>query len=548
MDDVKRENNRIKRSKSEVKTVTFYFQKRNYSASKIFESSRNQHLSYSSVGMYTCPTSGRSNSILFSCCNIDPGVIDHNFNTFLDWMKEQTIKRRRCRDIEQLVGPLFCHLYMDIFRGGHADRATAFYKCYLESVENKCDPVFKELIHLIGSDNDLKKYKENGKLKENFRNKKIVINISKESLAGLKKFVLENCHVIFLQVLQTWFDFNIITDYVKRDKEVVTVPSIEYPKDEKFQKLLGVINELKKESTPIFNIKIHFSQLDIACGLLKRQCELVAFAEKNKVYLMPVHPLNSLFDLDDDNRQVVLTNHSGQIYCMDMSPMNDMLVSGSGDGTICIYDLVNMTLVRKCVGHLGPVYCVKVSGNGEFLVSGSMDGTARLWQLRNGNILRIFSGHTQSVTCVDFHPNCLYVATGSTDKNIRLWCINKSSSLRLLHFSKGTIFSLAFSPCGKKLASACEDKKIRVWDILTAKVTVELRCKDFPILKLLWNEAGNEICAGTVNGVIRVWNCSKTQENCEVNKPLEPVLTQSVHARLLCIEYTFGTYSVLTAS
>ncbi|KAG5896006.1 hypothetical protein JTB14_007571 [Gonioctena quinquepunctata] len=559
MDDGKRENNKLKRSKTELKNVSIYLQKRNYCPLQIFESTRKQQMTNSTVGLYACPKSsivpstiardvGRSNSVLYSCYNIDPMVIDHNFTKFLIWLREQTKHRSCCLDIEQLTGSLFCHLYLDMIRGGHADRASAFYKCHFSSVENKCNSPLKELINLIGNDNDLNKYKECSKLKDNFRSKKIVVPLSAESLSSLKKFVLENCHVVFLQVLQTWFDFHIITERICKDEEMMTVSSVEYPKDSKFQKLINAIRELEKEPTPIFNVHINFSKRDVSCGLLRRQCGLVAFADENVLRLMPVHALEFLFNQQDNHDQIVLTNHSGQIYCIDISPLNDLLVTGSADCTICLYNLASMTLIRKCTGHLGPVYCIKISGNAEFIVTGSMDGTARLWQPSNGNILRILTGHTQPVTCVEFHPNCLYVATGSADKNIRLWCVNKATTMRLFHASKGTIYALAFSPCGKLLASACEDKKIRVWDLLTAKVTVELRCKDSVILRLLWSTDGSEICAGTVNGVIRIWNFAKTLENCENNKQLEPIFMQALNTpQLLCIEYMFGTYGTLTA-
>ncbi|XP_018576095.1 TAF5-like RNA polymerase II p300/CBP-associated factor-associated factor 65 kDa subunit 5L [Anoplophora glabripennis] len=537
MDDVKRENNEVRRSKSEVKNVvTGYLHKRNYTTLQTFESTKNEQITHSLLESGV----GRSNSILYSCYNSDPLVIDQNFTKFLLWLKDQTKHKNHCHDVEQIVGPLFCHLYIDIVGGGHSERAASFLKCHLPAIDKgKCDCTVRDLINLFSSDGDITK------LKEKFRSKKIVIELKEQSLAVLKKFVLESCHVLFLQILQSWFDFEKCNDKETSAKDIEKMIADDVLKDSKFQELLNAIKNLKKEPLPIYNIKISNNKQAISCGLLKRQCGLVALSENNVLKLVPIHSLDSLFS-QVHYKELKFTNHSGQIYSIAVSPNNSKLISASADHSICIYDLIDMKLLKKCTGHLGPVYCVKISSNGEYLVTGSMDTTARLWDITNGKTLRVFSGHTQAITCLDFHPNCLYIATGSADRNIRLWSLSKASPMRLLHAAKGTIYDLAFNPSGRFLASASEDKKIRVWDLLTSKIVVELRCKDTPVVQLIWSCDGAELCAGTIDGVIRVWNFANMQSHTGNNKYHEPILIQPLNSKLLCLEYTLGTYGTLT--
>lgn len=537
MDDAKRENNKIKRTKGEVKNVvTGYLQKRNYTTLQTFESTQNQQISHTLLESGV----GRSNSILYSCYNSDPLVIDQNFTKFLLWLKDQIKQKNQCHDVEQIVGPLFCHLYMDIVGGGHSERAASFLKCHLPAIDKgKCDSTVKDLINLFSTDGDITK------LKEKFRSKKIVIELDERSLAVLKKFILESCHVLFLQILQSWFDFQGCNNKegVIKDVEKMIVDDI--LTDTKFQELSNTIKNLKKEPMPIYNIQISNNKQAISCGLLKRQCGLVAFSENNILKLMPIHCLDSLFS-QPHYEQLTFINHSGQIYSVAISPNNSKLITASADHSICIYDLTEMKLLKKCVGHLGPVYCVKISSNGEYIATGSVDTTARVWDITSGKTLRVFSGHTQAITCLEFHPNCLYIATGSADRNIRLWSLSKASPMRLLHAAKGTIYALAFNPSGHFLASASEDKKIRVWDLLTSKIVVELRCKDTPVVRLIWSWDGSELCAGTINGVIRIWDFASIQNHSDSNKCHEPILTQPLNAKLLSLEYALGTYGTLT--
>ncbi|XP_057667098.1 TAF5-like RNA polymerase II p300/CBP-associated factor-associated factor 65 kDa subunit 5L [Diorhabda carinulata] len=530
MDDAKRKNNKGKRKKREVKNVvSSYLQKRNYCNLQTFSITKKQQLSQSLVETAV----GRSNSILYRC---DPLVIEQNFTKFLIWLKDQT-KHHNNNDIERIVAPLFCHVYMEILRYEHSDRATTFFKSNIPLInESKCDNIIKQLFFPNG---DVRK--DISRFKEKFRSNRIVLRLNLEFLKKLKKFVLENCHIVFLQVLQTYFDFQ-INDFVRKENDIIT--PYEFPTEAKYQKFSNARKELKNEQALIYTVKINNDKYDVPCGLLKRQCGLVILAEHNALRLMPLHALDTILSVKI-NSHLKFMHHSDYIYSVDISSDNKVLVTGSADRTLCIYNLESMTLVKKCTGHLGSIYCVKIGCNGKYVATGCADGTARLWHLKTGKVLRIFCGHNQAVTCVVFHPNCLYIATGSADKNIRLWCINKAMSLRLLHASKGTIYDIAFSPCGKLIASACDDG-ILIWDILNSKVIIEFRCKDSTLLKIIWKTDGSEICAGSVDGIIRIWNINRTLDNCENNKYIDPIVTLSLNAKILSIEYAFGTYGLLT--
>lgn len=180
-----------KRLKSEVKNVlNSYVQKRNYCLLQPFEVTKNQQLKYSHIENDV----SRPNSILYSTLNSDPTIIDQNFARFLAWLRRQK-EKEMCMDLDQLVGPLFCHFYIEIMKGEHKEKAGMFFRNHLGSFDSSmCDPIVKELITLFGNESDI------SKAKELFRRKKICLDLSQDSLDLLKNFMLDNGHVIFLQV------------------------------------------------------------------------------------------------------------------------------------------------------------------------------------------------------------------------------------------------------------------------------------------------------------------------------------------------------------
>ncbi|EFA06337.2 TAF5-like RNA polymerase II p300/CBP-associated factor-associated factor 65 kDa subunit 5L [Tribolium castaneum] len=487
MEEPKREFPKPKRSKTDhVKNIVHsYLQKRNYAPIGIENCRPDQQLTYSLIENEI----SRPNSILYSCYNSDPVVIDHNFTKFITWLKDCS-KTKNCPDLEQLTAPFFCHLYLDILKGGHSDRAATFLKAHLPAIDKtKCDDFVKDLVNLFANDCDATC------MIEQFRNNKYYVELLPQSLALLKKFVAENCHVVFLHVLQTWFDIRQSED---RDNESEGKMDDKGAHngvclDDKLRKILDTINDLDKEPKQIFLANISNTNEPISSALIKRTCGLIAYNQHNIVHLRPVHSYDPILGVRDC-KEIKLNDHTKRIYSINISPDCCKLVTGSEDSNLCIYDLNEIKLIKNCTGHLGPIYCTTISSNSVYAASGSLDTTARLWDLEKGHTLRVFVGHTEAITCIDFHPNCLYVATGSADRNIRLWSVDNGNPLRLFHGCKGVVYGVLFSPLGDVLASVSDDKKVRLWDILNSKVNSEIKQKGLPATKLVWSSDGKQLC------------------------------------------------------
>jgi WD40 repeat protein len=66
---------------------------------------------------------------------------------------------------------------------------------------------------------------------------------------------------------------------------------------------------------------------------------------------------------------------------------------------------------------------VAFSPDGKLLVSGSRDQTIRLWNVATGKELKVLEGHTNGVTGLAFLPDSTYLISGSDDGSMRVWGI-----------------------------------------------------------------------------------------------------------------------------
>ena len=94
----------------------------------------------------------------------------------------------------------------------------------------------------------------------------------------------------------------------------------------------------------------------------------------------------------------------------------------------------------------GGIHCIALSGNGDLIVSGSVDDSVQVWDAKTGEQLRELQGHTSSVTSVAFSPDGNQIVSGSRDQSVRVWDAKTGEQLRELQGHTSNVTSVAFSP------------------------------------------------------------------------------------------------------
>ena len=61
---------------------------------------------------------------------------------------------------------------------------------------------------------------------------------------------------------------------------------------------------------------------------------------------------------------------------------NSKFVSSGGDRSVFLWDVMTGSTIRRIAGHMGKINAVEFNDDASVVVSGSYDSTVRIWDLR----------------------------------------------------------------------------------------------------------------------------------------------------------------------
>ncbi|KAJ7274382.1 WD40-repeat-containing domain protein [Mycena haematopus] len=166
--------------------------------------------------------------------------------------------------------------------------------------------------------------------------------------------------------------------------------------------------------------------------------------------------LGYVWDITDGEVIVKLTGHTDSVTSIAWSADGEMISTGGMDGKIRIWRRVGTENYRtwEFLTQLeGPdeVMFLRWHPKGNVLLAGSNDSTLWLWQLPSGNTMQVFAGHTGPVQCGEFTPDGKRIVTACADGLLIFWDPRSSTPIFKLNpgdarFDLDGITSLGVNP------------------------------------------------------------------------------------------------------
>ena len=169
----------------------------------------------------------------------------------------------------------------------------------------------------------------------------------------------------------------------------------------------------------------------------------------------------------------------GRVLSVAYSPDGKYVLSDSNsyDGEMTLWDTSLGMPIKTVVGSEGSfldrpfVRAVAFSADGEYALSGGSDNSLRLWNVKNLTQIKKFVGHKGygGIWSVAFSPDGKYALSAAYDNKIIIWDLASGTEWKVLTGHNGIYgVSAKFSPDGKYVISA-GDASTRIWDVSTGE-------------------------------------------------------------------------------
>jgi WD40 repeat protein len=208
---------------------------------------------------------------------------------------------------------------------------------------------------------------------------------------------------------------------------------------------------------------------------------------------------------------LTFTGHSERVNTVAINSIGTILVSGSDDKNIKIWDIKSGDLLRTIEGHTSRINAVSLSADNQILVSGSADQKVILWNPITGSKLKTLAGHSDWVNAVVISPNRHIIASSSNDKKIQIWHPETGKILRTIKDNSDFIRALSTDVNGQVVVSSGDDKTIKVWNLNTGKVFHSLTGHSSLVRTLALSQDGNIVVSGSDDQTIKIWNLNNGQ-------------------------------------
>ncbi|KAJ4815815.1 hypothetical protein LUZ62_028381 [Rhynchospora pubera] len=194
------------------------------------------------------------------------------------------------------------------------------------------------------------------------------------------------------------------------------------------------------------------------------------------------------------------------------------LIGGGASGSIYLWEVASGKLLKKWHAHYRSVTCFALSDDESLLISGSDDGGVRVWNLvsifdaskfqSSSSYLYSFTEHALRVTDVVSGrglSNSIIISS-SEDRTCKIFSLSEGKILRSIALDS-IADALAIDPGEHRFYAGCRDGKIYIKALNVEKnPTIGILFDHSVAVTSIACQNGTTLVSGSEDGIIRIWD------------------------------------------
>ncbi|KGL75169.1 U3 small nucleolar RNA-associated protein 15, partial [Tinamus guttatus] len=243
--------------------------------------------------------------------------------------------------------------------------------------------------------------------------------------------------------------------------------------------------------------------------------QIKEFGVINKIDFSPVSPYN--YAVTASSRIHVYGHYSQEpiktfsrfkdaAYCATYRDDGKLLLAGSEEGSIRLFDISGRAPLRQFDGHTKAVHAVGFLSDKYRIFSGGDDYSSNLWDIPSAAEIVSYNEHLDYVRCgCASKLNADVFVTGSYDHTVKVFDARAKKSIMTIEHGQ-PVESVLLFPSGGLLASA-GGRYVKVWDILKGgQLLVSLKNHHKTVTCLCLNSSGQRLLSGSLDRHVKIYS------------------------------------------
>ena len=172
----------------------------------------------------------------------------------------------------------------------------------------------------------------------------------------------------------------------------------------------------------------------------------------------------------------------------------DIIAIGLGHDVV-LFDAITGTRTSVLCGHGNVIYSLASSQDGTILMSGSNDTTVKVWDVQTGGVIRTFDHHPPTHFSASISSDGAVVALGTNGGTVRL-CDVRTGGCNSIKMYPGKVMIIKFSPVNARRFISSSAGVVGQWDIDGHQIWISYHAG--AVMDLAWTRDGTRFvsCGG----------------------------------------------------